>query len=218
MIYVFGNSHAHLFTNSKPATFGRGENSNKVFTSYSLGPVIAYNFYEHHYPGMIDIINGIPFDKDTDAILIAIGEVDCRWHLPYQAKLQNKTNEEIVKECIDRFFRAHAHLDSHGYTVIGWGGHPSTTSGHNEDPSNPVFGDCITRNEISKLWNSYLHSKCTSNQLKFVSIIEDLIDESGLTKMEYYTDYCHLDYNKTKDLFMSKFKEQNIISHDIDIS
>lgn len=217
MIYIFGNSHAHPFTNSKPSTFGKGENSNNYITSYSLGPIIAYNFYEHYYPEMINILNDISFNAKEDSILIAVGEVDCRWHLPYQAKLQNRTHEDLVKECIDRFFRAHLHLSSHGYNVVGWGGHPSTTSDHNDDPSCPVFGDCLTRNQISRIWNSYMEHKCISNGLKFVSILEDLIDDNSLTKMEYYIDYCHLDYHKTKNMWLSKFKSNNIIKHDINI-
>jgi hypothetical protein len=63
MIFVFGNSHAHVFTNTHPATFGMG-NKNERFTSLSLGPTIAYNFYEHHYPTMLNWIGQLNIDKD----------------------------------------------------------------------------------------------------------------------------------------------------------
>lgn len=206
MIYTFGNSHSQTFTNSKPGTFGLGENRTDKFISLSLGPTIAYNFYEHHYPTMLNWIQQLNINKEKDYIMLIIGEVDCRWHLPYQAHIQNKKNEDIVKECIERYFRVYLDLKNKGYNLIGWGGHPSTTSGHNDDQNEPVFGDCLTRNKISLLWNKLLKEKCEENNIPFVSIIEDLIDENGLTKMGYFSDYCHLSYDMIKDMLFEKFK------------
>ena len=206
MIFVFGNSHAHVFTNTHPATFGMG-NKNEIFTSLSLGPTIAYNFFEHYYPTMLNWIEQLNIDKENDYIVLAIGEVDCRWHLPYQASVQGKTNENIVSECIDRYFRVYLDLKQKGYKVIGWGGHPSTISGHNDDQNEPVFGDCLSRNKISLYWNNLLEEKCKQNDIPFVSIIKELIDDNGLTKMEYFSDYCHLNYDNIKDKIIYIFKK-----------
>jgi hypothetical protein len=205
MIFVFGNSHAHVFTNTHPATFGMG-NKNERFTSFSLGPTIAYNFFEHHYPTMLNWIEQLNINKENDYIVLAIGEVDCRWHLPYQASIQGKTNEVIVSECIDRYFRVYLDLKNKGYNIIGWGGHPSTISGHNDDQNEPVFGDCLSRNKISLLWNNLLKENCKKNNIDFISIIEDLIDEDGLTRMEYFSDYCHLSYAMVEEIIFEKFK------------
>ena len=150
--------------------------------------------------------------KSDDYILLAIGEVDCRWHLPYQAHLQNKNNNDIVSECIERLFKSYLDLKSRGYNVIGWGGHPSTSSSHNDDPQQPVFGDCLNRNNITLLWDEYLSTKCNSNNIPYISIVRDLIDDNGLTKMEYFSDYCHLDYNKIYPLIEKKFRDQNLIN------
>ena len=103
MIYVFGNSHAHFFTNSSPSRFGEGENRNDLFRSFSLGPIIAYNFYEHHFPTMIQWMNQLPITAE-DYIIFAVGEVDCRWHLLHQAEKQQRDVIELTHECIDRFF------------------------------------------------------------------------------------------------------------------
>lgn len=211
MIYVFGNSHAHTFTNSDVGLVNSwGNNKNENFTSFSLGPVIAYNFIEHHYNRLIDIISNLNIKSD-DYILLAIGEVDCRWHIPYQADIQKRNIDEVVKECVDRFFRAHLNLKSIGYNVIGWGGHPSTVDGHSDDSQRPIFGDCLRRNEISKLWVKYLSENCISHSIPFVSIIDDIISEDGMTKMEYFSDYCHLNYDKVSDIINTKFKEKKII-------
>lgn len=209
MIYVIGNSHCHVFTSSTPSTIGEGEHQNKYFRSFSLGPTLAYNFYEHHFPPMINIINELPITTD-DYILIAIGEVDCRWHIPFQAAKQNRNPIDVVHECIDRFFRTHLHLKENGYQVIGWGGHPSTISGHC-DVGDVVYGDCLTRNKISMEWNNYLNLKCKENNILFISILEKLICSDGLSNMNYFKDYCHLDPDKVLPLIIQEFKYKNLI-------
>ena len=211
MIYAIGNSHAHFFTNSHPAD-AVGKFKNEYFTSYSLGPTIAYNFYEHHLPKLIKLIESQEIKiLQNDYILLVVGEVDCRWHLPKQAEEQKRDTEDVVKECIDRFFKTHLFLKNSGYNIISWGGHPSTTSGHNDDPSNPVYGNCLYRNNISKQWDAYLKEISIHNSIPNVSIINDLIDENGLTKMEYFIDYCHLNTSKLLPNVINKFKQKNLI-------
>jgi len=210
MIYIFGNSHAHFFTNSTPSKFGEGENKNEYFRSFSMGPIIAYNFFKHHFPIMLQWVNQLEITRN-DHILIAIGEVDCRWHIPYQASIQNKDPIDIVHECINRLFVTYDILKNDGYNVIGWGGHPSTTGTHDTDPSNPVFGDCISRNKISIEWSDFLEHKCNHNNIKFISIVKDLINIDKLTKMEYYTDYCHLSSEKYLAIVIEKFKTNGLL-------
>jgi len=210
MIYTFGNSHSHIFTNSSPGTFGVGENNNKDFMSISLGPTIAYNFYDHHYSNMLNWIKNLNINKDTDYIMLIVGEVDCRVHLPKQIEIQGRTIEDVVKECVDRFFIVYLDLISKGYKVLGWGGHPSTTAGPSDNPSEPIVGDCLFRNKISLFWNDYLEGLCLNKNIPYISIIKDLIDMDGKTKMEFFMDYCHLDHTKVNQLIKNKFNEFNI--------
>lgn len=210
MIYVFGNSHAHFFTDSTPSKFGEGEKSNDYFRSFSLGPVIAYNFQAHHLPTMVSMMNKLPI-TDNDYVMLAVGEVDCRWHLPKYAAKNGWPIEVIVKECVDRFFAAHELLHDNGFKVIAWGGHPSTTAGHSDIEHSPIYGDCLSRNAISLLWSDYLEEKSKKKGVKFVSIIRDLINVDGLTKMEYYKDYCHLDSAKFLPSVIEKFQKEGLI-------
>lgn len=210
MIYVFGNSHAQFFTNSTPSRSGEGENRSEHFRSFSLGPVIAYNFFEHHYPTMIQIMNDLPI-TEKDYVMIAVGEVDCRWHLLAQADKQSRDVIELTHECIDRFFRAHLHLKENGYNVIAWGGHPSTKNTFGNVPEDPVWGDCLTRNRVSLAWNDYLEKKSKEADIPFVSIIRDLINVDGITKMEYYIDYCHLDPKKLLPSVTEQFKQRGFL-------
>ena len=210
MIYVFGNSHAHFFTNSSPSKFGEGENRSDLFRSFSLGPIIAYNFYEHHFPTMIQWMNELPITAE-DYIIFAVGEVYCRWHLLHQAEKQQRDVIELTHECIDRFFRAYLHLKESGYKIIGWGGHPSTKNTFGNVPEDPVYGECLTRNRVSLAWNDYLEKKCKENGIPFVSIIRELINVDGITNMDYYFDYCHLKTEKTLPIVLEKLKTQGLI-------
>ena len=80
-----------------------------------------------------------------------------------------------------------------GYNVICWGGHPSTILDHDNNLVNPVYGDCLTRNKISILWNNYLEQKCIKNNIYFINILNYLINnDDELTNMDFFIDYCHL--------------------------
>lgn len=205
MIYCIGNSHANVFTDTHPAT------QNKIFksgfVSCSIGPVIAYNFSENHLYKVLNILESSDFNKKSDYVMLIVGEVDCRWHLPKKSNDNNIDYYDVVKECIDRFFNNYLHLKKQGYNIIGWGGHPSTTMGHDDNPDQPVFGNCLTRNYISRTWDKLLKDKCELNNIPYISIMENLIDNNGFTKMEYFMDYCHLDYSKVKSILFEKFKD-----------
>ena len=102
MIHLIGNSHVNTFSNDSKLNMSF---ENDIFKSHHIGPVIAYNFYEHHMNSVRNIINNI---QKNDYISLIVGEVDCRIHLPLQADKQNKTDYEIVDECLNRLFTSHA--------------------------------------------------------------------------------------------------------------
>ena len=202
MIYSIGNSHAHVFTNSLPGQQGFWS-VKENYSSFSLGPVIAYNFKEHHYDRMKR--DALPHVDKQSKLFIVVGEVDCRLHLPKQIEESGREMEDVVEECVDRLFEIYLLLKEDGYNVVGWGGHPSTTDGdRRNDVGEPVYGDCLTRNKITKHWDSYLKSLCEKENIEYISIVDDLIDENGLTRMEYFKDYCHLKTELAVPLIESK--------------
>jgi hypothetical protein len=204
IVHAIGNSHVNVFT-GHDSIFG--DDSIDLFKTHCIGPTIAYNFYQHYYPSVLEYVKAC-VDKNNDYIMLIVGEVDCRWHLPKQAQLQDTPVDVLVKDCIDRFFKCHLDLKKQGYKVIGWGGHPSTTSGHDDTPHCPVYGDCLYRNTISKTWSTCLQELCAMHDVAFISIVNDLLDDdSGLTKMEYFIDYCHLKSSMVLNLIFSKVKE-----------
>jgi hypothetical protein len=217
MIYAIGNSHAHFFTDSHPGELKWGKKRNEYFTSYSgnfhnpeYRHVLAHKFTERFLPYFIDPINSLSLSQ-TDYIMFIVGEIDCRWHFPKKIKTQNRTPNEVLQKCIDEyFFPAFLYLKDNGYNVVGWGGHPSTTHEHNDDPDNPIYGDCLFRNEISLLWNDLLYTKCKEHNIKFVSIIRELINLDGFTKMEYFYDDYHLNPN-AMPLVIKECQKEGII-------
>ena len=180
-IHCIGNSHVNAF---KGIDTIHGSDTIPIFKTHCIGPTIAYNFYEHHYPKVLEYIINTRVDKGNDYIILVVGEVDCRWHLPKQAEIQNRCVYELTKECINRYFKVLYDLKIRGYKVVGWGGHPSTTSGHNSNEFCPVYGDCLQRNKVSKYWNECIKELCEKESIPFISIMDELIDEeNGLTKM-----------------------------------
>lgn len=214
MIHVIGNSHVSIFTgqNVMVPIWPEKHILDKLpyFRTYRLGPVIAYNFYEHHLDKVLEIISTVEIPK-TDQILFCVGEVDCRWHLPKQAQTQNKSISTIVDECIARYFRAIQHIKSIGHTPLVWCAHPSCRSGHDDDLEKPVFGDCAERVKTAKYFNDYLGNICNKNNIKFISIFDKLLDKDGLTNSYYMADYCHLNAEKVMSMVLDEFKLLKLI-------
>lgn len=207
VVHCIGNSHVNIFKGGDVIAVLDSCDTLPYFKTHYIGPIIAYNFHDHHYPVALDYIQN-HVDKNNDYIMFIVGEVDCRWHIPKQAELQNKPVFEIVDECIKRYFKSFIDLKNRGYKLIGWGGHPSTTSGHDDDVHKPVYGDCLNRNIISKYWSESLELMCVVHNIPFISIVNDLIDdESRLTRMNYFIDYCHLKSSMVIDIVIEKLKQ-----------
>lgn len=215
MIYCFGNSHAHFFTDSHPGELGWGQKRSEQFASYSgnfhnpsYRHVLAHKFTERFFPYFVNPINNISF-TENDHIMFVVGEIDCRWHFPKKVRTQNLTIDDVLREEMEYYFPAFLHLKNNNYNLIGWGVHPSTTKGHNDDPDNPIYGDCLFRNEISLKWNDLLERRCADNGIPFVSIARDLLNDDGTTKMEYYYDDYHLN-PKAMPFVTEKFQKLGI--------
>ena len=163
------------------------------FYSCSLGPATAWSFSKKYFVDMLVLLELINACKN-DYVLIPVGEVDCRLHLPQQAHIQNRKIEEVTSECLDKFFKVLMALKNIGFNPIAWGGHPSSTDGNGEDDSYPKYGDVHYRNMVAKLWASGLKERCDKNNIIYVSILDNLLSESLEPKPKIFQDGCHLAY------------------------
>jgi hypothetical protein len=205
MIHLIGNSHVNTFSNDDKINMSF---ENEFFKSYHIGPVIAYNFYEHHMKSVNDVINNNNIQK-SDYISLIVGEVDCRVHLPLQADNQKITDDEIVAECVNRLFRCYDNLLERDYNLIVYSTHPTTTENHDMSREDrPIYGDVERRNNISLLWNKKLGDLCKSKNIKFVNFYDLLVNENNITKMEYFLDYCHLNSSMCYPFILEKTKNE----------
>lgn len=213
MIHCIGNSHVWLFNGEPNNKFSTHDQSSPYFKVKWLGPTLAYNFREHHLPMAVEYLKSNA--KSGDQVMLVVGEVDCRWHLPFQMDKQKKHRLDIVAECADRYFSCFIDLLNLGYKPIVWGTHPTTTHGHVNPPGDntygPIFGDVKTRNEICLTWNLFLKGLCRDNGIPFVTIYHHLVDENNLTKMEYFRDYCHLNNDMCVPLVIEEMKLKGLL-------
>jgi len=203
MIHVIGNSHVNTFSSDNKLNMSF---ENDLFKSHHIGPVIAYNFYEHHMPSVYNIIKNI---NKNDYISLIVGEVDCRLHLPLQADKQNQTDDKIVDECVNRLFRCYDVLKNNGYNLIVFSTHPTTTENHDMSKTDrPIYGNVERRNNICLMWNKKLEELCKIKNIKYVDFYHLLVDENNITKMEYFLDYCHLNSSMCYPFILKKIKNE----------
>lgn len=214
MIHVIGNSHVWLFNGQPSSKFPTYDQCSPYFRVKWLGATIAYNFRQHHMSSVREYLAEENVALGSKVMLV-VGEVDCRWHLPYQAQQQNRSIEEITKECVERFFLCLLDLREAGFIPIGWGTHPTTTHGHVDPPGTdthgPIFGEVVVRNRTCLLWNQLLEKMCREAQIPFVSIYHHLVDEHNVTKMEYFQDYCHLSNDMCAPLMIAAMNDKYLI-------
>ena len=232
MIHVFGNSHAAVFTGAPPCGNMVPKISfrdNMVYTdphpelpfrTWFLGPITAYNFNEKYLPEMIA---GIQSKKswfpEGRKIMLVVGEVDCRIHLPKQSRIQkNRSKESLTNEAVDRFFEAGIRLKGLGLEPMFFGTHPCIPTRNEtmhkeeelgylvDDDHWGTWGTDAERKDFCVLWDKRLEYKCNQHGFKFLSIYKHLVDENNKTKQEYYADVVHLDHSKCIHLILEEFK------------
>lgn len=220
MLYVFGNSHAAIFSNTPPC----GNKVKRVklglvppnpdhpnMRTVFLGPATAYKLYEHeqYIPRISKILEDTKASKENDLVGLYMGEIDCRVHMPKRI-LSGEDQNLVVAECVEKYYQNIEDLLKNNWKVIVFATHPTTTDGHSENPEKPHYGTCAFRNGISVEFNTHLKALCDRDNIKFVSIYDQLVDENNITKMEYFVDYLHLSYDKCFPMFLAKMKELDI--------
>lgn len=210
-LYVVGNSHAHFFTFTHPGQFGWSNHTlisshhRLRLTSCSLGPTTAFKFSTKYLPHLLSALEEKSKSR-SHFVLIPVGEVDCRLHLPRQAFLQNRAIDDIVQECVHRFIRTLIVLRNIGYHPIAWGGHPSSNNPGDDDVY-PRYGDTDYRNHVSVLWNQLLSLECGKHNIPHASILFDLLKMESMNANSIFQDGCHLKYSrKILDLALASLR------------
>jgi len=214
MIHCIGDSHAAVFSGKEEMVPAWPERSNDIldiFRSYRIGPATAYQL-ENKIP-IIDNILQSCVNKESDYILFCFGEVDIRAHLIKQLELQKTSIENLVDECVDRYFRVILYYKEQGYDTIAWG---PIASWHPSKPykGGPSYGTCEERNNVTYLFNKRLKQRCEQYSVGFVSIFDKMIGDNGLTIPDYLDNWedSHIHLSQTTmPLIIKSFKENNFI-------
>lgn len=196
IIYCIGDSHASFFSgrnNIQPAYPELSVNTIPSFKSYRLGAILAYSLcnFGSTTKGREKILKLLLTLPKKSNILLCFGEIDCRVHLIKQAIKQNKNLEEVITECVRRYFSFILEIKK-DYKIIVWGVIPSTPSEKIIDTRYPHIGSCLERNYVTKIFNEKLKEFSLESGVKFVSIFEQLLLKNGRTNGEFYIDNVHL--------------------------
>ena len=204
MIHCIGDSHASIFSGSEvmqPVWPTRSKDVLNNFRSYRIGPATAYQL-DNKLPILNNIVKLL--DKENDSLMFCFGEVDIRAHLKKQIDMQKRSVKDIVKECVDRYFKTILYYRGSGINVMVWG--PIASWSKAKPYTGPTFGTCIERNEITNEFNEYIKFLCDKEGITFISIFKDMILPNGETDTKYLDSTgIHLN-NNSLELIKNRFK------------
>jgi len=199
IIHCIGDSHVCFFAGNNGAVHPYWPNyigDNPPFKTYHLGPILAYNLCSLNTTTkgrelLLFLLRLIP--KKSNLLLI-YGEIDCRAHLGKQSDLQRREIEDIVQECVDKYFKVILEIKNMDFNVGVWGVIPSTNIPCDYGPDHPFpsYGTCQQRNITTRLFNNYLNELCCQENIIFVSIFEELLNPNLTANIDYYMDVNHL--------------------------
>ena len=213
MIHCIGDSHSSVFSGKEeiqPIWPHRSDDRTPFFKTYRIGPATAYQLATK-----ITIIDEIltQVNKETDSLLFCFGEVDIRAHLIKQMGIKNLTINDVVKECVDRYFDVVNEYKNLGWKIIVWG---PIASWHESKQytGGPSFGTCMERNDVTKEFNRYLSQLCFNNNIDFVTIFDKMVDENNETLVTYLDDWdgCHMHLSqRAMPLIIDEFNNKKLI-------
>jgi len=197
LVHCIGDSHVSVFSGTNKISEGYPSVHDVLpwFRTYRIGPHLAYNIgneTHHGYKHLMGILAGISTGSN---VLLSFGEIDCRCHIIRQAELQGKKIEDIVLECVNRYFKTITTVVGMGYNVIVWGAVPTCNYDglvYKENEPYQHYGTFRDRNKATALFNDLVEKLCAGAGVPFLSISEHLVDSDFRTIETLYMDSIHL--------------------------
>jgi len=198
-IHCIGDSHSCFFYGSDEYNVNTKDCIDSLlpyFKVYPVGPALAYNLGtlgtmtkgREIIFGMLEKLISV-----GSRIMLCFGEIDCRYHIFRQARIQQKDFRIIAEDCVRRYFDFIKEIKAKGYEVLVWATIPSARDFGYYDPNYPRLGTCEERNCITKYFNEKLKSLLDGESIKFISIFDQLVDGGNVTRDQYYlADNVHL--------------------------
>ena len=214
MLHCIGDSHASIFSGSEVMQHTWPQRSNDSIPgirSYRIGAATAYNL-KNKKETIDEILNSVL--RNEDLAMFCFGEVDCRAHLKKQMDLQSRCLDDIVEECVDRYFSVIMYYYLQGVSVAVWG--PVASHGiENPYTTGPSFGTPEERNKITEKFNVYLKFLCSEKCIPFATAFYAMTEDSGEGARKtnvFYTDSVgiHLNQNSVM-MVLDILEEEGII-------
>jgi len=213
MIICLGDSHSSVFSGKEkiiPRWPAKEYTLLSKFKPIRIGPATAYNL-KSKVPLLNEILNKTFYLK-KDFVLFCFGEVDIRAHLIKQSILQEKKVDEIVLECVTKYINA-IKLVSPKRKIQKAVFAPIASWSDEKPYDGPSYGSNLERNRITRIFNNTLEKMCNQNNIKFVSIFEDMLNKDGTTDSNFLDDWgsgIHLNQS-AMPIIIDRLKSNSIL-------
>jgi hypothetical protein len=195
-ILTIGDSHTSVFSGlSRMTDCYPYTHNNDPFIACRLGPCTAYKLWSRS-DEILQICHDVEIGPN-DKILIAAGEIDCRYHIPYKWSLTPQILlQDFIEKTVDALLETVWNLltEYKRDQVITYSCPGTSWFTPEEFPTEfPRIGDEQYRNNITRRYNSYLKSQSIKYEIPNLDLTNYLIDENNFTQRQYYMDKIHLD-------------------------
>jgi hypothetical protein len=198
VIYVVGDSHTAIFKND-PAFKVVGI----AGTAHNL---IYKESTSNSHQKLQQVIGTI--DKKCDFVMLVLGEIDCRFHIYYQATKKHEPILCIILETVRNYGLALDWLLCQGVSPIVLGIPPTGTYDRFEfDMPGKPYALPETLAEIYREFNKQMQYYCRSTGIPYLDIYSKTVDDKGFLKKEYAADAVHLN-EKALPLIKEMLKER----------
>jgi lysophospholipase L1-like esterase len=205
MIYVIGDSHTAIFK------------QDAEFKVVDIGGATAHNLISeksttNSHQKIQEVINSI--NKTSDFVMLTSGEIDCRFHIYYQAKKRNVPTSYIVNETVRAYGEALFWLLSSGVDPIVLGiTPPGTYNSYELDMPGKPYASPGMLARIYADFNTKMKEYCEEHAFIYLDIYSKTVDENGFLKKEYAADAVHLN-EKSLPLIKELLKEELVKQHE----
>jgi lysophospholipase L1-like esterase len=198
MIYVVGDSHTAIFKND-PAF--------KVMEiAATANNLIREKTTANSHQKLQEIMNTM--DKKCDFIMLVLGEIDCRFHIYYQAQKRETYMSRIITETVYNYGAALDWMERQGVKPIILGIPPTGTyDGFERDTPGKPYASPEILSEIYRIFNNQMKFYCNFYGYIYIDIYSKTADEKGFLKKEYAADAVHLNLN-AKPLILEMLKKE----------
>jgi len=175
MIYCLGDSHVTIFG---------GDNLSITVLSPSFTAMSSN--YNNMLANRVQEISK-NFNKEVDYIVLCFGEIDIRMHISKRCIKNGEMNIDKVHEMVDMVAKEYMKtITKYGEMIFGRIiiSLPTASFLPPEGVKLNVHGTNEQRNLITSIFTKKLSEILTQNNIKHLSIFEDMIDENMRTKIE----------------------------------